>query len=728
MVHRADSMMSRRPGAPRQDKDNSPSSPTWTLPALWVVAVLEIMWVAWYLIVPLQNVMNLGVPIRRGLLVLKAIPEVIPDTPFRESLLGRAVLELSHIENLPQRIPIVMTALLIAAAAVGLGDLIIGRLKLRDRLGIGERIALDYGVGATFLAVITLFVGRMGWLNPPLIRTCLGLLACLGAFFAWYQIQRDSSRTTATASTPTSTRPTQNTENNRDPLAWLFALAISPFLLLMILGAMLPAIDFDVLEYHLEAPKEYYQAGRISFLPHNVYTNMPFGVEMLHLQGMVVMDDWWWGALSGQLLVALFAPAAAMLIAATASRVSPRAGWIAALVFLSTPWIYRLAVIAYVEEPLCFYHAALVWGYVRLRGNPDISSWQTWGLLGILAGAAMGCKYTGLISAVVPFGVLALAESIRGRRLAPIFAYSVGWAAVMSPWLIKNVIDTGDPVYPLGYRVFHGRYWDSSMEAKWQNIHGPNRPVSAKELWTALTDIAGASDWQSSLYIALAPLAFLRSRSIRLASGLWAYAGYIFLTWWLLTHRLDRFWLPLLPVLAVLAGIGGDWTRRRTWTILLGCILSLNLFSNLTYVTTALAGLNEWTGDLVFLRRDLPARLNRPLATMDAELPSDARILLVGQAAVFHLNHQVLYNTVFNKETIETLAIGKDPSGFHRALRDLHLTHVYVDWKEIARHRQRGGYGFTDFVTPERFKAWVQAGVFGRPKWIGTDQELYEIR
>ena len=47
---------------------------------------------------------------------------------------------------------------------------------------------------------------------------------------------------------------------------------------LMALGAMLPTIDFDAIEYHLQGPKEYFQAGRIAFLPHNVYTSMPFGV------------------------------------------------------------------------------------------------------------------------------------------------------------------------------------------------------------------------------------------------------------------------------------------------------------------------------------------------------------------------------------------------------------------------------------------------------------------
>ncbi len=683
-------------------------------PILWALAGLEILWFAWFLVVPLPNVSTLEKLVRRGHLLLQAIPEVVPGMHFRDSLLGKAFLEVSHVEYLPQRIPIVLTAGLIAAAAIGLGDLVLDRLGLRDRLGIGERIAVDYGIGTAFLGVMALMVGRMGWLDPRFIRTGLGLIATLGLVSAWLGRRRGTPR------------PRESTP--RDPIAWLFLTAIAPFVFLMILGAMLPSIDFDVLEYHLAGPKEYYQAGRIGFLPHNVYTNMPFGVEMLHLLGMVVMGDWWWGGLAGQLLVALFAPAAAVMVAATAGRASSRAGWIAALVYLSTPWVYRIGVIAYVEGPLCFFHAALVWWFIRLSGDPPIAPWRSWGLLGVLAGGAMACKYTGLISAVIPFGILAVAASIRGRTLAPVLAYILGWALVMSPWLIKNVIDTGDPVYPLGYRVFHGRFWDAAMEAKWQNIHGPNKPISARHFWNSLVEIAGGSDWQSPLYVALAPLALLRARSFRMAIALWGYAAYIFLTWWLLTHRLDRFWLPLLPVLAVLSGLGGDWIRDRGWSILLGCILSLGLFNNLTYVSTPLTGLNDWTGDLTFLRRDIPRLWNQPLATMDAELPPDARILLVGQAAVFHLNHHVVYNTVFNRETIETLASGKDAAGLHQTLRDLHLTHIYVDWKEIARHRQPGGYGFTDFVTRERFSAWVKAGVLERPRWIGSDQELYAIR
>ena len=38
---------------------------------------------------------------------------------------------------------------------------------------------------------------------------------------------------------------------------------------------------------------------------------------------------------------------------------------------------------------------------------------------------------------------------------------------------------------------------------------------------------------------------------------------------------------------------------------------------------------------------------------------ANAHPLIVGQAAVFHLNHRLTYNTVFDPETIELLASGK---------------------------------------------------------------------
>jgi 4-amino-4-deoxy-L-arabinose transferase-like glycosyltransferase len=690
---------------------------------LAVLAIAELAWLAWFLIVPLPNANNVGTPssraVRRGWLLLKAFPEVVPETTFRESFLGHGLKALSHIENLPQRLPILLTAGLIAAAAIGLGDMALRGLKLEAKLCAAERTALDYGLGAGLLGVITLVLGRMGWLDPRLFRAGLGLLAVAG--LATSRLWR-ASRFKLNSS------------------SCLLGIVIAPFVVVMILGSMLPSIDFDVLEYHLEGPKEYFKAGQIGFLPHNVYTSMPFGVEMLHLAAMEVMGDWWWGGLAGQLLIALFALAATVLIASTALRVgSARAAWFAAIVYISTPWVYRLAVIAYVEGPLCFYHAALVWAAVLGFRDRSISRRSIWLLLGLLAGSAMGCKYPALISAVIPLGVLSLLDCQRSRSLAPLLCYVLGWGIVMGPWLGKNVIDTGNPVYPLSNSIFHGRYWNQDRETKWWNAHG-RKAVTGNELAASLVDVAGRSDWQSSLYLALAPLAFLRRGSRPVTWMLWGFVAYLFATWWLLTHRLDRFWLPLLPTLAVLAGLGADWARNRAWSILLGTIMTIALITNLTYVSTALAGLNDWTGDLVSLRRTGTSSWNESLASLDSSLPAGAHPLIVGQAAVFHLDSDVTYNTVFDPEIIELLASGKTDQEFNLELRKRKLTHIYIDWEQIKRHTQPGGYGFTDFVTRSRISGWVAAGVLDRPLYFHdhawrdgiagllANQELYRVR
>jgi 4-amino-4-deoxy-L-arabinose transferase-like glycosyltransferase len=508
-----------------------------------------------------------------------------------------------------------------------------------------------------------------------------------------------------------------------------FAFIVGPFLVLMTLGSMLPTIDFDALEYHLQGPKEYFRAGQITFLSHNVYTSMPFGVEMLHLLGMVLLGDWWRGALAGQLVVMLCAPAAAALVGSAAARLgTPQAGWFAAAVYLTTPWVFRLAAIPYVEGVLCLFHAALVLsGILAWRELDPRLRVRLWIFCGLLAGGAMSCKYPALVSAIVPFGLAVVACAALWKSPREALGFVLGVVVVIGPWLVKNLAETGNPVYPLAWGIFGGRDWDAASDAKWRAAHGP-KAVTWPELAKGVMDVAGRSDWQSPLYLALVPLAFLRHEWRRAAAVLLGYAGYLFATWWLLTHRIDRFWIPILPALAILAGLGACWSRRLGWKLVLWPVFLLAVATNLTYVTTSLAGLNEWTSDYDELRERVPEMLNAPLARLDRELPEDAMVLLVGQAAVFHLDHEVVYNTVFDLEVFEELARGRTPAEVHRELVSRGITHVYVDWPEIDRHRKPGGYGFTDFIVPARFEELVVAGVLAPLPATGPDRALFGVR
>jgi hypothetical protein len=62
------------------------------------------------------------------------------------------------------------------------------------------------------------------------------------------------------------------------------------------------ARGYDVLEYHLQVPREYFDAGRILFLPHNVYASFPQGVETLYLLLMYLAGGPLAAAIPAQLL------------------------------------------------------------------------------------------------------------------------------------------------------------------------------------------------------------------------------------------------------------------------------------------------------------------------------------------------------------------------------------------------------------------------------------------
>src|SRR4029079_15724664 len=133
-------------------------------------------------------------------------------------------------------------------------------------------------------------------------------------------------------------------------------------------GAILPPWDFDVREYHLQVPKEWNEQGRITFLPHNVYGNMPQGTEVLALGAMQIANpwnperSWWWGALTGKLLVALFAPLTALLLYSAGRRLwSELAGLAAAVIYLSSPWVMHVSVNGLNEAALGFYFFAALY-------------------------------------------------------------------------------------------------------------------------------------------------------------------------------------------------------------------------------------------------------------------------------------------------------------------------------------------------------------------------------
>ena len=614
---------------------------------------------------------------------------------------------------LGQRLPVFAMAAAVVGASLAVGDLILRRLDAvpSDRW---LRVGLAGGLGLSGVSLAVLALGLAGLLNRT---TGWGLLAMAGG--AWAALRR---------------RPVPVDPATRPPDWCLMLLAgCVPFVVLFLLGAALPSVDFDVREYHLQGPKEGWLSGRIQFLDHNVYTSFPFLTEMHSLLGMTLAGDWWVGALVGKVTLASFALLTAATLYGLGRRVDPAVGALAAAAWLTSPWCHRASTIAYAEGGLTSYVTATLAACVLAWPTPTAGRWA---IAGLLAGSGMACKYPGLVQTVAPAGAACLASAWRLRADPKaagrtVVAFTVGVAAAVGPWLAKNFVETGNPVYPLGYSVFGGRGHDDAWAAKWRAAHSPplgrlTGPVAAaKDLVRSVNDAVVYNDWQTPLVLVGWPLGLLVAWRLRGAT-LIAAAGlsiWLFVAWWLLTHRIDRFWVPALPVWCLAAAAGLAWPRALKlesgpWRWAAGGLVVVSMGYHLVFNLTPLVGLNLYATDYAAARR-AAARAGGAVSVLNEVLPADARPLLVGEAAVFEAEFEPLYNTVFDASIFQLLTTGDagrpdagQPTApadeVCRRLREARVTHVFVNWSEVLRYRET--YGYTDYVTPDRIDQLVSAG------------------
>ncbi|MEX0679296.1 MAG: hypothetical protein WD063_19625 [Pirellulales bacterium] len=653
-----------------------------------------------------------------------------PDDMVRQWLAG------AGWESLAKRGVILGVTAAILSVAMAAGWTCLRLLRVDRALSRLEMSLFSLGAGLNLVSLATLVLGLGGWLRLEAFLA-LGLVALATAGLVYWRAG------CASGTAPSGEKPNGGAAAGDWPLGrrWLWLAA--PFVAAIVLSAMLPPVDFDVREYHLQAPKEFYQAGRITFLAHNVYANMPLGAELLGLPAMVALDDWFSGALVGKTLIALFAPLGALALYAACLRfASPAAGIVAALVYISIPWVALVSTVGLVEGVFAFYlfaafYGALIWK-CHLKDNTAGQATSgtgtrqcvdrtTWGLLamsGFLSGAAVSTKYPAVVYSVLPLAMYVLYQAVSSHALrdartglaawiaTPLAVFLLATAFGCAPWFVKNAALTGNPTYPLLYGLFDGATRTAEKNEQWQRAHQPPN-FDPQDLARRAWDATLASDWISPLVVPLAVLAFLPRLRGRLAWLVGGYLVFVFAAWWLLTHRIDRFLVPAMPLAALLAGLGATWTAATWWRRSLAAFLAIGLAFDFLVMAGGPVADNRYLANLSALRVD-PARVD-PWHLYFNRRADDVRgLLLVGDAQPFDLEVPTTYNTVFDDSIFEQLARGRTPQEVRAALDERGISHVYVAWSEIDRYRSRGNYGITGFLEPRVFDELVAAGVLER--------------
>ncbi|MBL8810536.1 MAG: hypothetical protein JNM43_10200 [Planctomycetaceae bacterium] len=653
----------------------------------------------------------------------------------------------SGMQFLPQRIPLFGWATLLLAAAACHGLLITTLLLRSVKVTTAERVVLIMGTGLAALSTVTLIAGLFGILTASAIFLPSGLSLVAVAFMKF----RKGSAGSTIEIDDAGASGAEELEHRPDWVeTWFTRLAIlvvAVFSVYLFFGAVSPPTDFDVREYHLQGPKEWFQQGRITYLRHNVYTSFPFLSEMLCLAGMVVTGDWWTGAIVGQIVLACFQLLTTLAVYCIGRRwLNRTVGIVAALISLTTPWTLRISIIAYAEGSLTFYLVATLMtlmlcqriGTSLVPGDYAQSCRRRLLLLtGLLAGAAMASKYTGLVSVIVPACVFVLAGVFRTRSSEPQLPFAVhpgkeraidlatllcGCGLVMAPWLLRNLADTGNPVFPLGYSVFGGSEWSAERNAQWKKAHSADEH-SLREVPRHFLDAAVRNKWTSGLLFGLGvPAVLLWKRRPALRPVL-LLAGWSFLTWWALTHRIDRFWIPAIPLMSLL-GASLFLLNATAWRWFLATVITVVTAWNIQFSTLALVGFHVGLMDLDAARQMV---IRSDIKALNAELTDRDKVLFVGEAEVFDATFPLVYNTVFDDCLLEEWTRDSGDSAPPRKqkmrgaleirdeLQRRGITHVVVNWREILRYRSPGSYGYSEYVQPSRFLELVDNQVLESP-------------
>jgi hypothetical protein len=480
--------------------------------------------------------------------------------------------------------------------------------------------------------------------------------------------------------------------------SWLWLIVV-PFLAIAVLGALMPPgmlwrdepNGYDVVEYHLQVPREWYEAGRIVALHHNVFSYFPFNVEMHYLLAMHLRGGPW----AGMYLAQLMHVAMVVLAVVALAEFAGRKGIAAVLLAASTPWLTLLAPVAYNEGGLLLFGTlAIGWTWRAITEAQNRVRYMA--LAGVMAGFASGTKLTAvpMLLAAIP-AAFGLAIFLRKEKewLRPTLAFVAFGLLVLSPWLIRNFIWTRNPVFPEAMSVFGRGHFTAEQAERWRLAYVPppaQRTLDGrvKASWEQIF-----ADWRYGFVLIPAGLfAFIRGKRRSESLFLVALLAMWLVFWLFFTHLQSRFFVLAIPVAALLV------LRIEAPLAKLALICCLLLQAGFGFLKVHDKASKELGPFLIALAIDHYPELDDRLTPV---MNGTQHLCLIGSARAFVYEmpmSRLHYRTVFDVDVHGRDVVEAWADGCPHKAADVN----YTDYDELQRlsWKEREGRGYWKIPAP----------------------------
>jgi hypothetical protein len=482
-------------------------------------------------------------------------------------------------------------------------------------------------------------------------------------------------------------------------LAILVALVAIP-LLIDFLASLAPPTFTDVVLYHLEMPRQYLRAHKVSYIQSIIYTSYPQYIEMIFLFGYALK-----GEIVSQLLSWSFTPFFALgVYAMVRKRARQEFAGLAALAFVSMTPVAKYAGTAYVDIQTAFFAFVSVYALLRFLETYERGSL----LLSALAG---GLSLGARMSSVFFICVIALILFVALRREAGRFRLTVIYlgisALVAMPWYLSAYLNTGNPVFPYFYKFLGGRNWnelsDSVMSFFVARPHYSG-VTSAGELILFLWDLFGGAHRVSLALLAflpLVPLALRVDREIRIILIV-SFSCLVLLSFFVVQARFHLVSFALLLVLSFLAAASlsrmGRFTRYLCYLIIVLSLargLEIHWGCNFDALHSVVTGEKREN----YIRRNFPDY--DAMQWMNRNLPAGSKVLIWAFSG-YYLDHDYVWMGPLRQGLIDFTKV-KNAEMLAERMRELGVTHVYYrpGHKEVVIPRALGVFVDMDSLQVE---------------------------
>ena len=298
-----------------------------------------------------------------------------------------------------------------------------------------------------------------------------------------------------------------------------------------------PPLDWDELMYHLPHARQWANSGSLTVDLWLRYPWFPYNYDLLYSAALIFHND-----VFTHILHAMAGWIVAWLLFEFGSAYIDRlSGLLTAACWLYLSRGYYKS--AYIDMGLTLWLTAgfiAFWlGWQEERKNARI--W--WIVSAFCLGAATGTKYQ--VIGVLPFFVIAMVW--KAPRLREWLTIALVFALPCAYWYIRNLIFAGDPVAPIGGKIFGFTDWNLyDYQGQFANLHRHLGwpPVI---LWAVPFTFIAASARRNATLLAVT-----------------IFVGFQFAVW-VVTSRYTRYLLPAYPLFALLAVQGWRVIAQQAW-------------------------------------------------------------------------------------------------------------------------------------------------------------------